>query len=265
MKTTNKITGGICPLNIDLEYYNNLKIAGKIAANTIIMLKESLNKERNTLKLDKLAGEYIKDNNAECTFLNYKGFPRNICISRNNELVHGVAKDIELLDGDLITFDLGVTFKESIADTAATYSVGDYKSNDHKRLVETGKLCLNNAIKSLKIGNKIGSIGYQIYKTAKLNNCNIIDNYGGHFITRNIPHAYPFIGNKSNIDEGIRLQKGSTFAIEPLLVDWLCNTDTKTDKEDNWTVYTNGLSTHEEHTIYVGEEIEVITRRSDEN
>lgn len=78
----------ICPLNTDLEYYSNLKAAGKLAANTIIMLKELLNSERNTLKLDKIAGEYIQDNLGKCTFLNYNGFPRNICISRNNELVH---------------------------------------------------------------------------------------------------------------------------------------------------------------------------------
>ena len=255
----------ICPLNTDLEYYNNLKAAGKLAANTIIMLKELLNSERNTLKLDKIAGEYIQDNQGKCTFLNYNGFPRNICISRNNELVHGVAKDIELLDGDLITFDLGVTIGESIADTAASYSVEEYKSLSHKRLIETGRLCLNNAIKSLKVGSKIGIIGYQIYKTAKQNGCNIIDNYGGHFISKNIPHSKPFIANKSEINSGIRLQNGATFAIEPLLVDFSCNTDTSTDKEDNWTVYTNGLSTHEEHTIYVKDGIiEVMTRRSDE-
>lgn len=68
------------------------------------------------------------------------------------------------------------------------------------------------------------------------------------------------------MNSGIRLQNGSTFAIEPLLVDFSCNTETSTDKEDNWTVYTNGLSTHEEHTIYVKDnKIEVITRRTDEN
>jgi len=131
--------------------------------------------------------------------------------------------------------------------------------------LKLGRLCLNNAIKSLKVGSKIGSIGYQIYKTAKQNGCNIIDNYGGHFISKNIPHSKPFIANKSEINSGIRLQNGATFAIEPLLVDFSCNTDTSTDKEDNWTVYTNGLSTHEEHTIYVKDGIiEVMTRRSDE-
>ena len=131
--------------------------------------------------------------------------------------------------------------------------------------MKLGKLCLNNAIKSLKVGNKIGSIGYQISKTAKANGCNVIDNYGGHFISKNKPHSKPFIGNKSSIEDGIRLQEGSTFAIEPLLVDGLCSVDTKTDLDDKWTVYTNGLSTHEEHTIYVKDGIiEIISRRSDE-
>lgn len=253
----------ISELNTDEGYYLDLKAAGKLAAETIIMLKGLLENERNLKKLDKLAGEYIMDNNGVCTFLNYKGFPRNICISRNEELVHGVAKDIEARDGDIITFDLGVTINESIADTASTYSVGEC-SEEINKIIKVGKLCLSEAISSISVGKRIGSIGYTINKVARKHGYKVINDYGGHFISRNKAHCQPFIGNKGEINEGIRLQNGATLAIEPLLV---IGEDEKTrvDIEDKWTVYTKGISVHEEHTIYViDNRVEIITKRSDE-
>jgi methionyl aminopeptidase len=238
----------------DQDWLDKQRVAGQIARQCIKFFRQEVEQctTKTTLQLSKLAEEIIRDNNCIPTFKGYREFPETTCISINNELVHGIPKDYHLKENDLVSFDIGVTYKGAIADTATTCLFG--KSDN--QLIKTTKECLNKAIEAIKIDKKIGVIGNVIYKHATNNNFNVITNYGGHFISWNQLHV-SFISNKSSIDEGVRIQKGMTFAIEPLI----CIGDPCTYIGlDGWTVKTNNLNCHEEHTIFVHEDrVEVIT------
>jgi methionyl aminopeptidase len=218
---------------------------------------------KTLLDLNNLAEDLILRSGGLPTFKGYKGFPNGVCISVNNELVHGIPKNYKLKDGDLVSFDLGVTVEGSITDTAITCVYGDCNS-DYKKLISTVNLSLVNSIKKIKIDNPIGVIGCEIEKVITSEGFNVIDKYGGHSIsiTKNgegIPHAPPFISNKSKVDDGIRIQPGLVLAIEPMAI--IGDNETYIG-EDNWTVVGKNISAHFEHTIYISDDfIEVLTWR----
>lgn len=242
------------------DWYEKQKIAGKVAHDTLqLLLKEVENKTQlTTLELSKLAEEFIIKNGCSPTFKHYKGFPEAVCISVNNCLVHGIPTNYQLQEGDIIKFDLGATFENVIADTAVTCIYGQAKNSNHLKMIEVCKAALMNAIGSLKLGERIGSIGYAIYKTAKNAGFNVIDEYGGHSISE-VPHAFLFVPNKTDKDSGVRLQNGMTLAIEPLIVPYTCSTKTIVGK-DNWSVYTQDINAHFEHTIICWNgQVELIT------
>ncbi len=247
----------------DKEFLNNQRIAGRVAAQTLLLL-EKLVKEKTTkslLELDKIAGEFIINNGCEITFLNYKGFPNNICISVNKQLVHGIATDYKLQDGDLVSFDLGATYRGAIADTAITCIYGNPISNKHIELINATNEALYEGIKAISINKRLGSIGNAISKYVKNKGYGLITNYGGHGLDLNIPHAQPFVSNKSDINEGIRFTNGLTLAIEPMLTSGPIKTWTD---NDGWTVWCDAeISAHCEHTIHINENnVEIITDRS---
>jgi methionyl aminopeptidase len=248
------------------QFLLNQRIAGKVAAGTISLL-EKLVKEKTNLSmigLDRIAEDFIRENNCIPTFKGYKGFPATVCISINEQLVHGIPTNRKLIDGDVVKFDLGATFNGVIADTAATFIYGEPKDGNHIYMIDTCKKALKNAIAAIKIGSRIGVIGNAIYKTARNNGFVVIERFGGHgiSITKNnigIPHSQPFIPNRSNPSEGVRIQKGMVIAIEPLLT----TKDNSTSiGSDNWTVSTKNVSVHQEHSLYIHEDyVEIITKR----
>jgi methionyl aminopeptidase len=128
---------------------------------------------------------------------------------------------------------------------------------------------LYEGIKAIKVGSHIGVIGNAIYKHAKNKGFNVISSHGGHGLCstdsgEGIPHAYPFVANKANPNEGIRIQEGLIIAIEPLLVPFNCPTTTKIGA-DKWTTYCEDLCTHSEHSLIVHKDhVEIITQRDDE-
>jgi len=271
IKTDNSwLNSNICILQDD-KYLENLRAAGKIAARTILLL-ENLVKEKTIKSLKELndiAAEFIIQNGGSCTFYKYKGFPGHICISVNQELVHGIPSDRKLVDGDLISFDLGVTINGAIADTATTVIFGEPKSSMHLDLIRSTEEALISGIKAISIGKKIGVIGEAIYKVGRKNNLSVVTNMGGHGITMDvkgngIPHAFPFIANRSTADEGIRMAPGMVIAIEPLFV---LGTSNKTKLEaDNWTVSTLDISAHFENTVYIHQDyVEVISDKNEVN
>lgn len=252
----------------DDVFLNNQRIAGKIAAKTILLLeKEVKNKSNKSLiDLNNMAETYIESMGGFPTFKNYKGFPAGVCISVNKKMVHGIPDDYCLQEGDVISFDLGVTINGAIADTAATFIFGEPKSQQHVKMIEANEEALMRGIKSIEVGKKTGCIGYAINKCVKGYGFNIINNYGGHGISITsdgigIPHAAPFIANKNNIDEGIIIQNGLSIAIEPMLTNG--STRTWVDK-DGWTVWCDAeMSVHHEHTVHIHENnVEIITDRS---
>ena len=238
------------------------RIAGRCVADVMILLSNLIQsgKERNCLKLDAIAEKEILARDCTATFKGFKSFPNTVCISVNKELVHGIPKDYELKDGDYVSLDFGATFEGTIADSAKTLCVG---SIEDPEMIKVGNDCLYKAIKAMKIGLRTGIIGHTIYRTAKNAGFNVIDRYGGHGISWNRPHADLFIPNKSEIDEGVRIQPGLTIAIEPLLVPGDCSTKT-TVCDDGWTVLTENISIHTEQSVYVHKDkIELITWRED--
>jgi len=264
-QSSNSLSNSLVTLH-QSDWLDKQRVAGQYLADIMVML-QNLIKEKTTfslLEIDALVEQEILKRECTPTFKNFKGFPGSICLSVNKQLVHGIPSDMKLQDGDLITFDFGVTYKGAIADSAVTMIYGEAKNKEHIRLVETTKLCLYNAIKAMGIGKRIGVIGNAIYKTAKNAGFNVIDKFGGHGISWNKPHADLFVSNKSSPDEGIYIQPGLTIAIEPLLIPANCSTNTKTDA-DGWTVSTEDISAHTEHSLYVhSDHVEIMTWRPEE-
>lgn len=246
----------------DKDWLEKQRVAGRIAAETLLLL-EGYVKGRtfhSMLALNEVAENYIIKNGGTATFKGYKGFPAGVCISVNKEMVHGIPKDTVLDDGDIVSFDLGVTYQGAIADTAITCIFGKPHSERHVTLVKATEECLMKGIEAIQVGKRLGVIGNAISRHAKTYGFGVINNYGGHGLDWDIPHAPPFVENKSDDSRGIRIQPGLAIAIEPMLV--LGSTATTT-LNDGWTVVTPDLSAHFEHSVFVHEDhVEIITDRS---
>ena len=249
---------------IDLKdqlWLDKQRQAGKIVAQTLCLL-EKLVLEKTTkslIELNSIAEDFIIKSGAVATFKGYKGFPSGVCISVNKELVHGIPKNYLLQDGDVVSFDLGATVDGAIADSALTCIYGDPKHESHIKLINTTEECLMRAIQSIEVGKRLGTIGNAIYKCAKKNGFGVITNYGGHGLSWNSPHVSPFVENKAELNSGVRIQPGLAIAIEPMLV--LGSTNNRV-LSDGWTVVTDDIGAHFEHSVFVHENsVEIITSR----
>lgn len=247
----------------DNDWLARQRIAGHVAAKAIGLLENEVKNctSKTLLELDKLAHDFILDNNCTPTFLNYNGFPNSCCISINKELVHGIPKDRRLQDGDLVTFDLGTTYEGAIADTATTCIFG-IPNSKHILIIKATEECLLKGIQAIEVGKRLGVIGEAISKHAKTYGFGLISNYGGHGLDWNVLHAAPFVSNKSSHHNGITIQPGLVIAIEPMLAVGGSNTRILSDK---WTVITNDINTHVEHSVFVHKDhVEIITWRETE-
>lgn len=248
------------------DWLTSQRIAGKVVAATLTMLENLVlnGTDKTLLEMDKLADEYINDSGCVSTFKGYKGFPGSICISVNKTLVHGVPTDYRLQDGDVVSFDLGATKDGAIADSALTCIFGT-PNKDHIRMIEACKEALAKGIAAAKVGNRINDISAAIWKSAKGNGFNVISAFGGHSLCIGNPHSQPFISNKPIDNLGIRIAKGLTIAIEPLLIPGNCKDKTYT-AENGWDIITDMIGSHTEHTLYIHEDhTEIITKRESEN
>ena len=246
-----------------VDWLEKQRRAGRIAADTLIMLQKQvqLKTTKSMIELNNMAESYIEEQGGYCTFKNYKNFPAGVCISVNKQLVHGIPTDYKLQDGDIVSFDLGVTIEGAIADTALTCIYGTPKSPRHVELLNATSESLMRGIKAVQVGKHLGVIGHAINKCAKSYGFGLITQYGGHGLDWDTPHVAPFVANKSGPDDGIRIQPGLTIAIEPMLVIGTTGTKTSTD---GWTVMTDDIGSHQEHSIYIHEDgnVEIITDRN---
>lgn len=246
----------------DKNWLDKQRVAGRIAAEALLLLEAAVEGRtfHSLQALNDVAELHITKNGGTPTFKGYKGFPAGVCISVNKELVHGIPKDIVMNDGDIVSFDLGVTYQGAIADTAITCIFGQPKSERHIKLVQDTEAALMRGIGAIKVGDRLGVIGHAIYKYAHNLGYGVINNYGGHGLDWDIPHAAPFVENKSEPTKGIRIQPGLAIAIEPMLT---LGSIATTTADDGWTVVTPDLSAHFEHSIFVHEDhVEIITDRS---
>jgi methionyl aminopeptidase len=245
----------------DLDWLEKQRVAGRVVAGALLLLQGFVESKSDLslIKMNELAEEFILDQDCELTFKGYKGFPAGVCISVNKQLVHGIPIDYHLQEGDVISFDLGATYKGAIADSAITCIFGEPKSSVHTSLLQATEEALMAGINAIQVGKKLGCIGNAIHKTNKKYGFGLITKYGGHGLDWNHPHAAPFVENKADPGDGIRIQPGLAIAIEPMLV--IGDTYTYVDK-DGWTVWGQNISAHFEHSVFVHEDkVEIITRR----
>lgn len=235
------------------------RVAGNCVAKCLNMATQLVLQSNNLSKIS-LSNEinsFICGMKCTPTFLGYKGFPGAACISVNKELVHGIPDDYIFQDGDVISIDLGATYQSAIADAAVSFIKGSPKDKKHVELIDTCKKALDNAISQISIGKRLGCIGAGINHVVKSTTFGLITDYGGHGLSYNTPHAQPFVHNKSQSNQGVRIQAGMALAIEPMLT----MKDTKTRVlNDGWTVVTNDIGVHFEKSIFIHEDrVEIIT------
>ncbi len=248
-------------ISIKSDYEISLmKKAGNIVYKTHQYLKEYLKPGITTKEIDKLAYDYIISEGATPSFLNYEGFPGTICISINDEVVHGIPGERIIKNGDIVKLDIGACWKGYHGDSAWSYAVGDV-SDDIKYLMEHTKKALYKGLEQVKPGNHIGDIGAAIEEYATKYKLGIVRELVGHGIGSNV-HEKPDVPNYGKKGTGPVLKKGMCIAIEPML-----NLGTKDIYilDDDWTIITqDGLpSAHFEHTVVVTENGYEITTGDD--
>lgn len=224
----------------------------KIAANTLKRVQENVRVGITTLELDKIAEDFIIKQGATPAFKGYgtddNKFKHSICVSINEEVVHGIPGKRRLREGDIISIDIGTNLRGYFGDTAATVPVGKVDSKVQKLLTVT-KESLFKGIKKAKPGNRLGDISHAIQESVEKNNFSVVREYVGHGIGSNL-HEDPQIPNYGTPHTGIILEVGMVLAIEPMVN----MGDYKTRICDNgWTVVTEdkSWSAHFEHTIVI--------------
>ena len=226
-----------------------MKEACVISAQALKVIGEAVEPGVSTLELDTLAERFIRSKGARPNFKGLYGFPATACISINNEVIHGIpAKNRILKSGDIVSVDLGAEFEGYNGDNAATFACGDV-SDEAKRLMDTTRESLYEAIKVAVPGGKIGDIAYAVQSYCESRGYSVVRKYVGHGVGTSL-HEAPEIPNFGVSGRGVRLVPGMTIAIEPMVN--AGSYDVKV-MPDGWTVLTSdgSLSAHFEHTVAI--------------
>ena len=234
-----------------------LKEAGHIVYLTHKYLQPFIKAGIKTKELDHLAEEFIRSKGATPSFKGYEGFPSTLCISINDEVVHGFPSDRILKDGDVISIDIGACYKGYHGDSAWTYIVGE-ASEEAKYLLEHTEKALYEGISKAKVGARIGDISYAIEKYAKAHNLGIVKELVGHGVGTSV-HEAPDVPNYGKQGTGPKIKNGMVIAIEPMLTLGSPNIYLL---DNDWTVVTedSSLAAHFEHTIAITDEgVEILT------
>ena len=201
-----------------------------------------------TLALDKIAEEFIRDNGGIPAFKGYGGFPNSLCMSPNDQVVHGIPNDKFLENGEILSVDCGVVMNGYYGDSAFTYEVGEVDA-ETKQLLKVTKESLYKGIEQAVAGNRIGDIGYAVQQHAESFGYGVVRELVGHGVGKNL-HESPEVPNHGRRGKGVMLKEGLVIAIEPMI-----NMGTKRilQHNDGWTITTfdNKPSAHFEHTIVV--------------
>lgn len=228
-----------------------MREAGRILAKTHEELAKNLRPGMSTWDIDHMGEEIIRSYGCIPSFKNYNGYPASICVSVNDEVVHGIPHKEHFLDeGDIVSLDAGVIYKGYHSDAARTYGIGEI-DDDAKKLIEVTRQSFFEGIKFAKAGNHLNDISAAIQKYAESFGFGVVRDLVGHGIGSHL-HEDPEIPNFARKRKGILLQSGMTFAIEPMITEgsyevvWL---------DDDWTVMTEdgGWAAHYENTILITE------------
>jgi methionyl aminopeptidase len=227
-----------------------MRSAGQIVALVLERLSAMVEPGITTLELDDEAERMIRANGAVPTFKGYRGFPKSICASINDEVVHGIPGKRKLRAGDIISIDCGATYQGYVGDAAVTVAVGDV-SEQVKRLVEVTRQSLYNAIEKCHVGNHLYDVSYAVQSHVEPLGYSVVRNYCGHGVGRAM-HEEPQVPNYGKPGTGPLLREGLVIAIEPMIN--LGRHEVK-QLSDGWTVITmdGQPSAHFEHTVAITE------------
>ena len=237
----------------ELEY---MREACKISAQALKLVGENIRPGISTAELDKIAHDFVISCGAKPNFLNYGGFPASACISINNQVIHGIpSKHTILKEGDIVSVDMGAVKNGYNGDNAATFACGKV-SPEAQRLMDVTRESLYEGIKAATVGNRIGDIGFAVQEYVESRGYSVVRKFVGHGVGASL-HEDPEVPNYGKAGHGVRLQKGMTLAIEPMV-----NAGGYDVRQlaDGWTVVTadGSLSAHFEHSIAITENGPVI-------
>jgi methionyl aminopeptidase len=236
--------------------------AGRIVADCLDELVAAVRPGVSTRELDDLAVTFITAHGGTATFLGYRGYPKSICTSPNDMVVHGIPGKYKLHPGDLLSLDVGVTYDGFIADTALTVGVGEV-SEQAQRLMDTTRASLEAAIGQCRVGNRLGDVSHAVQEVVEREGFSVVRSLVGHGVGRQM-HEDPQIPNFGEPHRGPRLLPGMVFAIEPMVN---AGGHEVFVAPDGWAIHTadGSLSAHFEHTVAITDDgPRVLTRRRTE-
>lgn len=226
-----------------------MREAGRIVAITLQELEQKIRPGMTTAAVDEIAERMVLSMGATPAFKGYHGFPASVCISINDEIVHGIPTPARVIEeGDVVSLDFGAIYKGYYGDSAITVGVGAI-SPEAKALLEATKGSLQEGIKHARAGRRLGEISHAIQDYAESHGFSVIRQYVGHGIGRSM-HEEPQVPNFGPANRGPVLRPGLVLAIEPMLTTGTVETRVR---PDNWTVVTadGGLSAHFEHSVAI--------------
>ena len=230
------------------EQVGHMRQAGRVVAEIHEKVQAAAEPGVTTRDLDQVARDVLAARGARSNFLNYHGFPATICASPNDVIVHGIPGDYTLAEGDIISIDAGAIIEGWHADAALTFPVGDV-DDDSLRLMDVTRRSLDEALKQVVAGNRLGDIGWAVESICNEAGYGLVREYVGHGIGTAM-HEEPQIPNYGPPGKGLKIKPGYVFAIEPMI-----NMGSGATRllEDGWTVVTadGQRSAHFEHTVAV--------------
>ncbi len=240
-----------------------MRQAGRIVAEVLAILREAVRPGVVELELDRIVRREFARRGCTPTFLGYHGYPATVCVSVNDEIVHGIPGKRAFREGDIVSIDLGATYRGFVADAAITVGVGRI-SPEAEKLIRVTEEALWAGIRAARPGRRLGEISHAIESTIAPHGFGIVREYVGHGVGREM-HEEPQVPNYGPPDRGPVLKKGMVLALEPMVTlgDWRTRRH-----DDNWTVSTldGSLAAHFEHTIAITDgEAEVLTAMPSEN
>ena len=238
-----------------------MRQAGKITAAARSLAREMVTPGITTAQIDREVRHFIEKSGAIPTFLGYGGYPASVCLSVNEEVIHGIPGHRVLKDGDIVSVDVGATYKGYVGDCAGTYVAGQ-ASEEAKRLIEVTRQSFFEGIKQARAGNRIGDISNAVQEYVEKNGFGVVREYVGHGVG-SVMHEAPEVPNFGEPHRGPRLLKGMTIAVEPMVTQGTWEVRVL---KDGWTVVTKDgkLAAHYENTIAITDgEPEILTFAED--
>ena len=230
------------------EDIEKIRESSLLVSKTLAEVAKVIRVGLKTIELDKLAETFIRDHGGVPAFLNYNGFPYSLCISLNDQVVHGFPGGYEIKDGDIVSVDCGVILNKFVGDSAYTFPIGNVDP-ETLSLLKVTKECLYLGIEKAVIGMRVGDVGYAIQEHAEKNGFGVVKELVGHGVGVRL-HEKPEVPNYGKRGSGIKLEEGMVIAIEPMINGGKAGVKFW---DDGWTVSTTDKkpSAHYEHTVAI--------------